>query len=133
VLDPKEADVDREVLGSGSVQSALGKVKGYKEAVQAMQAALAKDPQANIRPVIVKELDFSGLRSTLNTVNTAFDEDTQRGTDRLIRIIMQDITELEQANAQKQGVPRSERRLDTMNKKLTKLDQAFSDYLAFAK
>ena len=98
-----------------------------------MQEALSKDSQTNVRSVIVKELDFASLRSSLNTVDTAFEEDTQRGTDRLIRAIMQDITELEIANQQKDGIPRSPRRVEIMQGKLAKLDQAFSDFLAFAK
>lgn len=133
VLNPAEADVDREILASGPVQAALKKVQAYQQAVARLQSTLAADPQANIRSTLLKELDAAGLRETLNAVNTAFDEDTQRGTDRLIRVILQDITELEQANAQKEGIPRSPRRLDIMNGKLTKLSQAFGDYLAFAK
>jgi hypothetical protein len=132
VLDPKEADIDMDILKSDAVQKALGRVKDYKSVVTNLQAALDQDPQYNVRPTIVKELDFAGLRETLNTLNTAFDEDTQRGTDRLIRIIMQDITELEVANKQKEGVSRSPRRLEIMKGKLAKLQQAFDDYIAFA-
>lgn len=98
-----------------------------------MQKALEQNPQVNIRPVIIKELDLSKLRTTLNAINPALDEDSQRGTDRLIRAILQDVTELEIANTQKEGIPRSQRRLDTMKGKLAKLDKAFSDYLAFGK
>lgn len=133
VLDPSEAEIDSAVLSSSAVQNALKSIKGYQTTVQQMQSLLESDPQANLRPLILKELDFSNLRQTLNTFNTAFEEDTQRGTDRLIRNIMQDITELETANNQKDGIPRSDRRLDIMKGKLAKLDQAFSDYLAFAK
>ena len=133
MLDPADADVDQSILKSDSVQSALRKVKDYQSAVRGMQSALEANPQTNVRSVIVKDLDFASLRSTLNTVNSAFEEDTQRGTDRLIRVILQDITELEAANNQKEGVERSQRRLDIMKGKLAKLDQAFSDYLAFAK
>jgi len=133
VLDPKDADVDRDILASGAVQDALKKIQGYQSTVRQMQNALESDPQTNVRPFIIKELDFGKLRESLNTLNTAFEEDTQRGTDRLIRNIMQDITELETANKQKEGVPRSERRLSIMQGKLQKLDQAFEDYLAFAK
>lgn len=115
------------------MQDALKKVKGYKSAVNTMQAALESNPQTNVKPVIVKELDFANLRDSLNTVNSAFEEDTQRGTDRLIRVILQDITELEAANSQKEGIERSPRRLEIMRGKLAKLDKAFDDYLAFAK
>lgn len=132
VLDPKMAEVDSDVLKSDSVQSALKKVKGYRTAVQDMQAALKADAQVNVRKTIIKDLDFADLRDTLNTVNSAFEEDTQRGTDRLIRVIMQDITELEQANAQKDGIPRSPRRVEIMEGKLAKLEKAFSDFLAFS-
>lgn len=132
VLDPKEAEIDYDILKSSAVQSALEKVKGYQSTVQKMKAGLDADPQLNIRPDIIKNLDFASLRDTLNTVNTAFEEDTQRGTDRLIRVIIQDITELETANSQKDGVARSPRRLEIMQGKLAKLDKAFGDYLAFA-
>jgi len=133
VLNPSDAEIDTEILGSSKVQDALKKVKGYKSAVNTMQSALESNPQYNVKPVIMKELDISNLRDSLNVVNSAFEEDTQRGTDKLIRVILQDITELEQANNQKDGIERSPRRLATMQGKLAKLDKAFSDYLAFAK
>lgn len=132
VLDPKTAEVDKDILGSEPVQKSLDGVKGYLSSVKSMQSALASDSQADIGASIRKDLDFVKLRSDLNTINTAFDEDTQRGTDRLIRIIMQDVTELETANRQKAGVQRSEIRLNTMKGKLEKLSKAFEDYLAFA-
>ena len=132
VLDPSEAEIDQDVLKSSAVQGALQKVKGYQSTVQQMKAGLDSDPQLNLKPYIVKELDFAVLRDSLNVLNTAFEEDTQRGTDRLIRAIIQDITELETANAQKDGIARSPRRLEIMQGKLAKLDKAFGDYLAFA-
>ena len=94
-----------------------------------MKATLESDPQADIGSAIRRELDFSKLRSDLNAANEAFDEDTQRGTDRIIRVILQDITELETANRQKPGIPRSEIRLGNMKAKLDKLGKAFGEYL----
>jgi len=131
VLDPKSAIIDDEIMASEAVQKAFGAVKEYKAAVEAMSAELSKNSQADIGPAIRKSLDFVALRGDLNTLNTAFDEDTQRGTDRLVRLIMQDVTELETANKQKPGVERSEKRLTIMVGKLEKLNKAFSDYLAF--
>ena len=132
-LDPKEAIVDEDILKSGAVQDALSKVKGYSNVVKEMSAALDTNPQADLGPAIRKQLDFVQLRSSLNTLNSAFDEDTQRGTDRLIRLVMQDITELETSNRQKDGIVRSDRRLGIMKGKLDKLDASFNDFLAFAK
>jgi len=131
VLDPKDAIIDDEILASEEVQKALKSVKGYKAAVEEMKNALAKDPQANIGPYLMQTLEISQLRSDLNTLNSAFDEDTQRGTDRLIRIALQDISEAEISNKQKPGVPRSQIRLDNLNGKLDKLSKTFSDLLAF--
>jgi hypothetical protein len=131
LLLPSDVDIDAEVLRSGPVQTALGKIKSQRDVVTKMKSTLNSDGQANLRSMIVKELDRSVLRASLNTVNSALDEDGQRGTDRLIRVILQDITELEVANTQKDGVPRSPRRLEFLQNKLAKLEQALSDYLAF--
>jgi hypothetical protein len=97
-----------------------------------MRESLKKDSQINLGPTIKKTFDFSKLRADLNTLNSAFDEETQRGTDRLIRGILQDLTELEVANAQKDGIPRSDIRVAKMSAKLDKLQAAFDDYLKFA-
>jgi len=132
-LDPKEAIVDEDILKSGAVQGAIKQVQGYATIVNEMSAALDKDAQVDLGPSIRKQLDFVALRSALNTLNSAFDEDTQRGTDRLIRLVLQDITELETTNKQKEGVARSERRVGTLKGKLAKLELSFNDFLAFAK
>lgn len=132
VLDPKDAIIDDEIFQSSSVQSALKSVQKYAAMVGEMKSSLDANSQVNLGPYLRKEFDFSKLRSSLNELNSAFDEETQRGTDRLIRGIMQDLTELETANAQKDGIERSERRVANMNAKLNKLQTAFNDLLAFA-
>ena len=132
-LDPKDAVIDDEILQSSEVQKALRAVKEYAGIVDEMKKALEANSQVNLGPVIRKQFDFSKLRSELNTLNTAFDEDTQRATDRLIRVILQDLTELETANKQKEGIERSERRVANMNAKLDKLQASFNEYITFAK
>ena len=132
VIDPKDAIVDEEILKSDSVQKGIAAVRGYKQSVLDMKATLASDNQADIGPKIRKDFDFSVIRSDLNAINAALDEDTQRGTDRIVRAILQDITELEVSQKQKPGVARSETRLGNVNKKLDKLEKSFNDYLAFA-
>jgi hypothetical protein len=132
VLDPKDAIVDDEVFATSAVQKALKEVKGYSALVEEMKSTLASNSQVNLGPVIRKQFDFAKLRSDLNTFNSAFDEETQRGTDRLVRGIIQDLTELEKANEQKDGIERSERRVANVNAKLDKLQCAFNDIIAFA-
>lgn len=133
VIDPKDAIVDEDILKSDSVQKGIAAVKGYKQSVVDMKSALTADNQADIGPKIRKDFDFSVIRSDLNAINAALDEDTQRGTDRIVRAILQDITELEVTQKQKPGVARSETRLGNVCKKLDKLEKSFDDYLAFAK
>jgi hypothetical protein len=132
VLDPKSAIIDDEIFASPAVQKALSSIKSYSGMVGEMKDALAKNDQVNLGPVIRKEFDFVQLRVALNTLNSAYDEDTQRGTDRLIRGILQDLTELEISNAQKEGIERSPRRVGNLNSKLDKLQSAFTDLLAFS-
>lgn len=131
VLDPKSAVIDKDILESAAVQSSISALRVYLDAVKSMQSDLKANNQADVGPTLRSKFDFVKLRADLNTANTAFDEDTQRGTDRIGRLILQDITELETANKQKEGIPRSEKRLAIMTKKLEKLSKAFSDYLAF--
>lgn len=45
----------------------------------------AKDPQADVLPKIKETFRFAEFRKVLNDVNDVFDEDTQRGTDLIIR------------------------------------------------
>lgn len=131
VLDPKSAIIDDEILKSEPVQTAIACLRGYLDAVTSIQSELKGNGQADIGPSVRAKFDFVKLRADLNTAGTALDEDTQRGTDRIARLILQDITELETANRQKDGVARSEKRLAIMTKKLDKLAKAFKDYLAF--
>merc|ERR1712127_330089 len=133
VIDPKDAIIDEDVLKTDAVQNALSAVRGYKQSVADMKGALGSDSQTDIGPKIRKDLDFSNIRTNLNAINAALDEDTQRGTDRIVRAILQDITELEVTQKQKPGVARSETRLGNVCKKLDKLEKSFDDYLAFAK
>lgn len=133
VIDPKDSIIDEEVLKSDSIQKSISAVRGYKQSVVDMKKTLAADSQADIGPKIRKDFDFSVIRTDLNSINAALDEDTQRGTDRIVRAILQDITELEVTQKQKPGVPRSETRLGNVNRKLDKLENSFNDYLAFAK
>jgi len=131
VLDPKSAIIDDEILKSEPVQAAIASLRVYLEAVTSIQSELKGNGQADIGPSVRSTFEFGKLRADLNTAGTALDEDTQRGTDRISRLILQDITELETANRQKAGVVRSEKRLAIMTKKLDKLSKAFKDYLAF--
>lgn len=131
VLDPKDAIIDDEILATEAVQKSISSLKGYLNVVQKLKSGVESNGQLDIVPVIRTDLDFVALREAMNTLNTAVDEDTQKGTDRLIRIIIQDIGELEANSKLKDGIPRSEKRLTVICGKLDKLEKAFGDLLAF--
>jgi hypothetical protein len=131
VLAPSADALDRDLLKSSDVQGALKDVAFYANVAAEMQKQLLENPQLDLKAAIVKYFPFDKIRAALNTANTALDEDTQRGTDRLVRNIIQDITELEAANYLKPGVARSERKVDIMNRKLQKLEAAFGDFCKF--
>lgn len=131
VLSPDVAALDLEVLKSSDVQEALKATKYYLDVVKEMESQFEANPQIDLAPAIIKYFDFSKMRSNMNVINGALDEDVQRGTDRLIRAVIQDITELDVAGRQKPGVPRSERKIAIIKGKLEKIDAAFSDFLKF--
>lgn len=131
-VSPSAAVVDREVLGSAPVQKSVESLVSYKAAVTDLCGKLKSDGQADLVPAIRTTFDFALLRTSLNTLGTAFDEDTQRSLDRISRLIIQDVQELEAASAFKGG-GRSEIRRANVEKKLNKLEGAFGELLAFAK
>ena len=67
-----------------------------------------KNNQLDLVSRIEKDLKIGPIRTSLNKFNSAFSDETQRGTDRLIRVIIQDISELEKDAPIKAGKVRSE-------------------------
>mmetsp|Transcript_45180 Transcript_45180/g.141570 ORF Transcript_45180/g.141570 Transcript_45180/m.141570 type:complete len:174 (+) Transcript_45180:247-768(+) len=131
VIDPKTAMADKTALESKEVQDSLKKVQAVLDKVKTARAAINADAEADLMPTI-RSISYADLRIAMyKASNEVFDEDTQRGTDRLIRVIMQDISEAELAATQKRGVPRTERKLDALRRKMQKLDTGLEDYLKF--
>jgi hypothetical protein len=128
-IDRSTAEIDAAILQSAAVKDAIRTIQTARERVTQLQALLQTDPQAVVKSTSVG--DPYQLRDALNCINAAFDEDTQRNTDRLIRGVVQDLIEIDTAAAQKAGIARSARRLDTVNQKLLKLARTFDDFLAF--
>lgn len=131
MLTPDASALDVDVLKSNEVQAALKETKYYLEVVKEMENQFNANPELDLSPAILKYFDFGKVRANLNVINGALDEDTQRGTDRLIRVVIQDITELDSVGRQKPGVPRSERKVALIRGKLAKIEAAFTDFLKF--
>ena len=86
---------------------------------------LNSNDQFDVAGYLRKEYDFVQVRSTFNTLEAVFDEDTQKGVDRVMRGILQDLTEAEAAaKFNEEGVRTPKKLLSTKNK-LEKLDGQF--------
>eukprot|EP00904_Undaria_pinnatifida_P000767 jgi/Undpi1/10691/HiC_scaffold_29.g13139.m1 len=131
VIDPRSSVKDADKLASDAVQKDITALKKYQAATKDISATLASNPQADVLPKVKATFNMSEFRSTLNGINDVFDEDTQRGTDLIVRNMLQDALELANASRMKPDVPRSERKVEILRKKLMKLDQAFVSLNAF--
>ena len=77
-------------------------------------------------------MSFVGdVRTDLNKFNEAFSEDTQRGTDRLIRVVLQDITELKKDAIIADGKTRGDIKVSIIQKRLESTKKALSELIAF--
>ena len=131
VVDPKDVQYS-DSAGSEDVKSGLAALKTFKATIGAMKADLAKDTNIELTARVKKELPIGSVRNSLNKYNSAFSEDTQRGTDRLIRNLVQDLAELDRETLVKAGRPRSEAKVTAINKRLTAAEDALAGLEAFA-
>ncbi len=123
VISPKDAVV-LEV--TADVKSGADSLSKYIASVKSIRADLAKNPNADLVSSMKSSLQSAPLRDTLNKFNSAFDEDTQKGTDRLIRVALQDVTELQREVLVKEGKARSESKAAIVDKRLSALEDALT-------
>lgn len=132
VLDPKESVLSETGMNEDA-KAGLASLKTFIGSIQSAKADLAKDSNIELSQRLQSALNPAVVRSALNKYNTAFSEDTQRGTDRLIRLVLQDLTELDRETGVKDGRPRSEIKVNNCVKRLSAAEDALSQLAAFAK
>jgi hypothetical protein len=133
VVDPKNAIYNDELKNSDDVKAGVSGLAELTKSVQNIKADLNKDSNVDLVGRVAKELNVGKIRTVLNKYNQAFSEDTQRGTDRLIRGIVQDVQELERDVVVKAGKPRSESKIKNLTKRLDATEAAFNELAAFYK
>ena len=133
VIDPKTATFNDELKNSEDVKAGVSGLADLTKAVQSIKADLVKDPNVDLVGRVAKDLNAGKIRNVLNKYNQAFSEDTQRGTDRLIRGIVQDVQELERDVLVKAGKSRSESKIKNLTKRLDATESAFKDLAAYYK
>merc|ERR1712216_690589 len=96
--------------------------KGYAVGIVKLKNALAEDDQFDVAKYLRQEYDFVKVRSTFNTLEAVWDEDTQKGVDRVMRGILQDLVETESAAKFNEEGKRTPKKLLSTKNKLEKLD-----------
>ena len=102
-------------------------------AVKEIRATLKNNAQADLIASVKSSLNAATLRDALNKYNAAFDENTQRGTDRLIRVALQDITELQRDVVIKDGKTRADTKVVAIDKRLAALEDALTTLCSYLK
>lgn len=131
VIKPADIAKDVEALNSASVKGAIQKLASYRDAATALRKDFKADPQLAVGAKARALFTISDLRNVLNEVDSIFDEDSQKETDRVVRRIIQDVEELETSAAVRPGTPRSPKKVDRVERWFEKLDSDFERLLSF--
>ncbi|OSX69625.1 hypothetical protein BU14_1334s0002 [Porphyra umbilicalis] len=132
-IKPSDLSKDAEALGTPAVKNAIKALSGYRDAVKQLQADFKADPQLAVGAKARQLFTISDLRNVLNEVDSVFDEESQKETDRVVRRIIQDVEELETSAATRSNTPRSPKKIDRVERWFEKLDSDFERLLSFVK
>jgi carbonic anhydrase len=113
------------------VKAGKASIAKYISSVSSIKADLQKNAQVDIRKRLVEELNPGDIRNALNKFNEAFSEETQKGTDRLIRNVLQDVLELQKDSIVKSDKGRSSVKVGSLVKRLDSTEKALVDLNAF--
>uniref|UniRef100_A0A6T6NYL8 Uncharacterized protein n=1 Tax=Timspurckia oligopyrenoides TaxID=708627 RepID=A0A6T6NYL8_9RHOD len=130
-LTPGSVSMDKAVLKDPAVQKGLSDLQAKRKELSDLQAQFKADSQLDVVSKVNNMFNISKLRDDLNKVNSAFDEETQIQTDRVVRNIIQDISELNSAAKLKPDVPRTPKKIEKTNSWMSKLASDFDKLLAF--
>lgn len=130
VIDPKLAVLSEE-SNSDDVKAGISGLADIQKIVENLKTDIQKDNQIDLFDRLKKELNPATVRGILNKYNTAFSEDTQRGTDRLIRAVLQDITELSREVQTKPGKARADSKVKLIVRRLEATQASLKDLAAF--
>ena len=128
---PAATEIDAAVRDSSAVQADLKKVQQYATMAKELNAKFLADPQADIKP-LVNAFNRAELRTALNSVNSIFSEDFQKNSDRIVRNIIQDLSEMDSVVGLKDGVARSRKKIVSVERFCSKLEKDLNEFLSYA-
>lgn len=137
VTDPAKAVLEGD---KARLKGLNDKLLNYVKACQLAKQNVAQDQNADILPFLSKAYVVSDMRPILNEISLMFDEDSQRGIDRLNRKVINDIYSLlsdvapfKQNKDNTGKLPRSRRRVEALVSKLTDLEAGLSGIELYVK
>merc|ERR1719231_118041 len=137
VTDPTKAILEGD---KARLKSLNDKMLNYLKACQLAKQSVAQDQNSDIVPFLTKAYVVSDMRPVLNEISLMFDEDSQRGLDRLNRKVINDVYSLlsdvapfKQNKDSTGKLPRSGRRVETLVSKLADLEAALSGIELYVK
>lgn len=126
--------INPEVMSKPEAKQALEKLREFSDKMTALTAAFEGNPKYyNLADELQRSIKVDDIRSALNTVLEAFDEETQKTTDKLARGIIQDLSEVLYNSSIAPGVTsgRTPNRIDRITKWLAKINGDFKYLLSF--
>ncbi|KAJ1619784.1 hypothetical protein T492DRAFT_1082861 [Pavlovales sp. CCMP2436] len=128
---PSAAEIDKEVLASGAVQTDLKKIAKYAAMATALNVEFTANGQADIKPAVAA-FNRAELRTSMNTVNAIFSEEYQKQSDRIIRNVIQDLSELDSLITLKGDGVRTAKKIKSIARFVSKLDTDLNLFIASA-
>lgn len=132
-MAPGSVTVDAAVLGSAAGKAAVAKLAAFGAAVKRAGAEFEAAPTTADVAAAFRAIKVDELRSVLNVLGEAFDEEAQKTTDKVVRGIIQDVGELVYNGGLKGAAQRTPRKVDRIRGWVRKIDGDFDYLLAFYK
>ena len=133
VVAPSDAVLDQGLADSDDFKRGVEGLAKVSQAVKALKADFKSNKQMDVSARLGADFDVAFVRSSLNKFSAAFSEDTQRGGDRLIRQVIQGLTELEREASVKEGKSRSSAKAEAIMRRLNAVDDSLDTLSAYYK
>jgi hypothetical protein len=124
LISHADAVIDSELASSEDFKKGLEGLTKVSQAVKTLKEDFSKNGNLDVIGRVRSDLNAAEVRTSLNKYSSAFSEETQRGSDRLIRQVIQGITELEREGLVKEGKARSGPKTAAVGKRLASISDS---------
>ena len=124
--------IDKEQLAKPELQAGLKDLVATQGKINTLFESYKADNNVQLTAQL-QSFSIVKLRDDLNKLTLALDEDTQIKTDKLVRVIIQDLVELDQATKLKEGAQRTPKKNAATTKWFTQTLGDFEKFIAYFK